>query len=175
FPLTLRVGIIPKHIYQGMAPAQIMASPYSGVRAFGTGPFKVGSINQLAITLDRNPYAAPQPYLDHLVVRTYPASDPQLAIRAVLSGAADLVGGIQPQEVDTLQGRTDLTVQEVRMFTSSFVSVNSDGVGKQFFGDARLRLALVQAIDRHKLVIEVLARRARADPNPDPTAHCAYR
>src|SRR5207302_1715369 len=87
FPLTLRVGIIPKHIFAGMAPAQIAASPYSGVRAFGTGPFKVGSINQLAITLDRNPYAATQPYLDHLVLRTYPATDPQLAIRAVLSGA----------------------------------------------------------------------------------------
>jgi peptide/nickel transport system substrate-binding protein len=75
FPLSLRIGIIPKHIFSGMAPAQIMASPYSGIKAFGTGPFKVGSINQLAITLDRNPNAAPQPYLDHLVLRTYPASD----------------------------------------------------------------------------------------------------
>ena len=92
----------------------------------------------------------------------------------MLTGAADLVGGIQPQEVDTLQGRTDLTVQEVRMFTSSFVSFNSDGVGKQFFGDARVRLALVQAIDRQKLVNEVLAGRADADPNPIPTADWAY-
>src|SRR5206468_6789261 len=157
FPLTLRVGIIPKHIFKGMAPDQIASSPYSGLRAFGTGPFKVGSISPLAITLDRNPYAAPQPYLDHLVLRTYPANDPQSAIRAVLTGAADLVGGIQPQEVDTLQGRTDLTVQEVRMFTSSFVSFNPEGDGKQFFGDARVRLALVQAIDRQKLVNEVLA------------------
>ena len=174
FPLTLRVGIIPKHIYQGMAPAQILASPYSGVRAFGTGPFKVGSINQLAITLDRNPYAAPQPYLDHLVLRTYPASDPQLAIRAVLSGAADLVGGIQPQEVDALQGRTDLTVHETRMFTNSFVAFNSDGDGKAYFGDPKVRLALVQAIDRQKLITDVLAGRADPDPNPIPTANWAY-
>ena len=57
FPLSLRVGIVPKHIFAGMAPEQIQTSPYSGLRAFGTGPFKVGSINQLAITLDRNPYA----------------------------------------------------------------------------------------------------------------------
>src|SRR5437870_3180228 len=96
FPLTLRVGIIPKHIYAGMAPAQIASSPYSGVRAFGTGPFKVGSINQLAITLDRNPNPQPQPYPDHLVLRTHPATDPQLAIRAVLPRAADLAGGAQP-------------------------------------------------------------------------------
>jgi len=174
FPLTLRVGIIPRHIYTGMAPAQISSSPFSGVRAFGTGPFKVGSINQLAITLDRNPNAVPQPYLDHLVLRTYPATDPQLAIRAVLTGAADLVGGIQPQEVDTLLGRNGLTVLEARMFTNSFVSFNSDGDGKSFFGDPKVRLALVQAVDRQKIVSEVLAGRADADPNPIPTAGWAY-
>ena len=57
FPLALRVGIIAKHIFAGMAPAQIAASPFSGVRALGTGPFKVGSLSSLAITLDRNPFA----------------------------------------------------------------------------------------------------------------------
>jgi len=174
FPLSLRVGIVPKHIFAGMAPEQIQASPYSGLRAFGTGPFKVGSINQLAITLDRNPFASPEPYLDHLVLRTYPATDPQVAIRAVLSGAADLVGGIQPQEVDTLLARNDLTVQEGRMFTNSFVSFNSDGDGKQFFSDPKVRLALVQAIDRQKIVSDVFSGRADADANPIPVADWAY-
>ncbi|HKW73466.1 MAG TPA: peptide ABC transporter substrate-binding protein [Candidatus Dormibacteraeota bacterium] len=174
FPLTLRIGIIPKHIYQGMAPAQISASQYSAVRAFGTGPFRVGAINQLAITLDRNQYAVPSPYLDHLVLRTYPATDPQLAIRAVLSGAADLVGGIQPREVETLQGRTDLLVQESRMFTNSFVTFNGEGDSKTFFGDPKVRVALVQAIDRQKLISNVFAGRADADPNPIPTAGWAY-
>ncbi len=174
FPLSLRVGIIPQHLFRAMAPEQIASSPYSAVRAVGTGPFKVGSISPLAITLDRNPYAVPQPYLDHLVLRTYPATDPQSAIRAVLTGAADLVGGIQPQEVDTLRGRNDLTVQEVRMFTNSFVTFNPEGDGKQFFSDPKVRLALVQAIDRQKIVNEVLSGRADADPNPIPTADWAY-
>ncbi|HEV2141028.1 MAG TPA: peptide ABC transporter substrate-binding protein [Candidatus Dormibacteraeota bacterium] len=174
FPLSLRIGIIPKHIFSGMAPSQIMASPHSGIQAFGTGPFKVGSINQLAITLDRNPYASPQPYLDHLVLRTYPATDPQSAIRAVLTGAADLVGGIQPQEVDTLISRQGLTVQEARMFTNAFVTFNADGDGKQFFSDPSVRLALVQAVDRQRVVSDVFAGRADADPNPIPTADWAY-
>jgi peptide/nickel transport system substrate-binding protein len=174
FPLSLRVGIIPKHIFSGMAPQQIEDSPYSAVRAMGTGPFKVASINNLAITLDRNPNAVPQPYLDHLVLRIYPATDPQQAIRAVLSGAADLVGGIQPQEVDTLSSRTDLSVKEVRMFTNSFVSFDAEGDGKPYFGDPKVRLALVQAIDRQRVVTEVLAGRADVDANPLPTADWAY-
>lgn len=174
FPLALRIGIIPKHIFAGMAPAQIADSPYSGVRAFGTGPFKVAAINQLAITLDRNPFADPQPYLDHLVMRTYSASDPQMAVRALLSGAADLAGGLEPQEVDTLQGRTDLAIQETRMFTNAFASFNPEGDGKRFFSDPKVRIALGQAIDRQRIVNEVLAGRADPDPTPVPTADWAY-
>ncbi|HYL07683.1 MAG TPA: ABC transporter substrate-binding protein, partial [Candidatus Udaeobacter sp.] len=174
FPLALRIGIIPKHVFAGMAPAQIRDSPYSGVRAFGTGPFKVASITQLAITLDRNPFANPQPYLDHLVLRTYPATDPQMAIQAVLSGAADLVGGLEPQEVDALQGRTDMAIQESRLFTNTFASFNPQGDGRLFFGDATVRLALTQAVDRERVISDALAGRGDADATPIPTAGWAY-
>jgi peptide/nickel transport system substrate-binding protein len=174
FPLALRIGIIAKHTFNGMAPAQIAASPFSGVRAFGTGPFKVAAINNLAISLDRNPNADPQPYLDHLVLRTYAASDPQLAIRAVLTGAADLVGGLEPQEVDLLRARNDLVVRDARMFTNSFVSFNPEGDGKPFFYDAAVRQALAQAVDRQRIINEVLAGKADPDATPIPTANWAY-
>lgn len=175
FPLALRIGIIAKHLFDGMAPAQIMASQYSGIRALGTGPFKVAGINSLAITLDRNTYADPQPYLDHMIFRTYPVSDPQMAIRAVLQGAADLVGGLEPQEVLALQGRTDVVVQNARTFTNAFVSFNAEGASsKVFFGDEKVRLALTQAIDRQRVVTEVVAGRGDPDPSPIPTGNWAY-
>jgi peptide/nickel transport system substrate-binding protein len=175
FPLALRIGIIAKHIFGGMAPAQIAASPYSGVRAFGTGPFKVGALSDLAITLDRNPYADPQPYLDHLVLRTYPATDPQSAIRAVGQGVADLVGGLEPQEVDALQAiASNVSVVDARMFTNTFVSFNPAGDGKQFFSDAQVRLALSQAVDRQRIVTEVLSGKADPDPGPIPVGDWAF-
>jgi len=174
FPLALRIGIIAKHLFVGMAPAQIVSSPFSGVRALGTGPFKVAGINALAITLDRNPYADPKPYLDHLILRTYPVSDPQTAIRAVLQGAADLVGGLQPQEVLALQGRTDVNVMTVKTFTNSFMTFNPAGIGKAFFSDNKVRLALTQAIDRQRVLTEVLAGRGDSDPSPIPTGDWAY-
>jgi peptide/nickel transport system substrate-binding protein len=172
FPLALRMGIIAKHVFAGMAPAQIAASPFSSVQAIGTGPFKVAAISSLAINLDRNPYADPQPYLDHLVMRTYSA--PQAAIRAVLSGAADLVGGLEPEEVATLQGRTDVSVQEVRTFIDAFVSFNAGGDGTPYFADPRVRRALVQAVDRQRIINDVLAGRGDPDPSPIPTADWAF-
>jgi peptide/nickel transport system substrate-binding protein len=175
FPLALRIGIIAKHVFAGMAPAQIAASPYSGVQAFGTGPFKVGALSQLAITLDRNPYANPQPYLDHLVLRTYPATDPQSAIRAVGQGVADLVGGLEPQEVDALQAiASNVSVVDARMFTNTFVSFNPAGDGKQFFSDVSVRLALSQAVDRQRIVTEVLAGKADPDSSPIPVGDWAF-
>ena len=174
FPLALRIGIIAKHLFAGMAPPQIAESPFSGIRAIGTGPFKVAGINSLAITLDRNPYADPQPYLDHLIMRTYPVSDPQMAIRAVLSGAADLVGGLEPQEVLALQGRTDVTVQDVRTFTNTFITFNPTGSSKAMFGDVKVRLALTQAVDRQRVLTEVLSGRGDPDPSPIPTGDWAY-
>ena len=175
FPLALRIGIIAKHIFAGMAPAQIVASPYSGVQALGTGPFKVGALSQLAITLDRNPYANPQPYLDHLVLRTYPATDPQSAIRAVGQGVADLVGGLEPQEVDALQAiASNVSVVDSRMFTNSFVSYSPTGDGKQFFGDVNVRLALSQAVDRQRIVTEVLTGKADPDSSPIPVGDWAF-
>jgi peptide/nickel transport system substrate-binding protein len=177
FPLALRIGIIAKHLFNGMSPPQIAASQFSGVGAIGTGPFKVSAISPLAVTLIRNSFAEPQPYLDHLIFRTYssnPATDPQAAIDGVVHGVADLVGGLEPQEVGTLLRRSDMTVQDVRTFTDAFVSMNVEGAGKPFFSDVRVRRALTQAIDRQKIINDVIAGRGDPDPGPIPTADWAY-
>ena len=174
FPLALRIGIIAKHLFQGMAPPQIAASAYSGTRALGTGPFMVASIDSHGITLDRNPYATPKPYLDHLIFRTYPANNPQAAILAVRSGAADLVGGLEPEELNALQTATDVTVMDARTYTNAFVSMNADGDGKAYFGDVAVRRALVQAVNRESVISDVLGGRGEVDPTPIPAGDWAF-
>ena len=174
FPLALRIGIIAKHLFDGLAPPQIEASPASGIRAIGTGPFKVASIDSSAITLDRNPYANPQPYLDHLVMRTFPADNPQAAILAVRSGMADLVGGLEPEELNALQGSAQTTVLDAGTYTDAFVAMNADGIGEPFFSDVKVRQALVQSIDRSALINEVLSGRADVDPSPIPSGDWAF-
>ena len=194
FPLALRIGIIAKHLFGGMAPAQISTSPYSGVRAMGTGPFKVTAINSFAINMDRNPNAVPQPYLDHLVLRTYPANDPQSAIRAVGQGVADLVGGLQPQEVDALKGRSDISVLEsgAKLRSKNKVPfkvelVAADSFPNRQVADAVARQLLeigvhvdVKAVPASKLVQDYLLGRryqmalASFDVGPDPDQYSLW-
>ena len=174
FPLVLRTGIIAKHLFDGLAPAQIATSPYSSIKAIGTGPFKVAAIDSRAITLDRNPFAAPQPYLDHLVMRTYPANNPQSAILAVQSGNADLVGGIDPQELTTLENIANVSILDARTYTNAFVTMNVEGDGKTFFSDVKVRQALVQGVDRAAVIRDVLGGHGEADPTPIPAGDWAY-
>ena len=174
FPLALRIGIIAKHVFDGLAPQQIEQSQYSGIKAVGTGPFMVASIDSRAITLDRNPYASPAPWLDHLVMRTYPANNPQAAILAVRSGVADLVGGLEPEELNALQNATNTTIIDSQTYTNAFVTMNADGAGKQYFSDVKVRQALVQAIDRSAVINQVLNGRADVDPTPIPAGDWAF-
>jgi peptide/nickel transport system substrate-binding protein len=92
----------------------------------------------------------------------------------VLSGAADLVGGLEPEEVATLQGRTDVSVQDMRTFINAFVSFNMGGSGTQFFADPKVRRALVQGVDRQRIINDVLGGKGDPDPSPIPTADWAF-
>jgi len=172
FPLALRIGIIAKHVFDGLAPQQIES--YPNIKAVGTGPFKIASIDSRAITLDRNPFANPQPWLDHLVMRTYPANDPQAAILAVRSGLADLVGGLEPEELSTLQNASQTTIIDAQTYTSAFVTMNPDGAGKPYFSNVKVRQAIVQAIDRSAVINEVLSGRGDVDPTPIPAGDWAF-
>jgi peptide/nickel transport system substrate-binding protein len=174
FPLALRIGIIAKHLFDGLSPDQIEASPYSGIHAIGTGPFQVAAIDSRAITLDRNPNATPQPYLDHLIMRTYPANNPQAAILAVQSGAADLVGGIDPKELTTLQNTANVGILDARTYTNAFITMNAEGDGKTFFSDVKVRQALVQGVDRQAVISDVLGGHGEVDPTPIPAGDWAF-
>lgn len=174
FPLALRLGILPRHLFQGVAIANLTRSPRSGARAIGTGPFQVGSISsdRHVVTLDRNPYANPRPYLDHFVFHSYPT--PADAIDAVSRGEADTVGDLLPQGVSALAKRPDLTLMRIRTFNFVAVLFNLTPDLSVFFNPPAVRQALNQAIDRKRIVTDVLESHADAAPGPIPPTDWAY-
>jgi peptide/nickel transport system substrate-binding protein len=169
---SLRVGIIPQHLFPGDVAA-IPSSPYSGAKAIGTGPFMVESISgdRAVVTLRRNPFATPSPHLDRMVFRGY--SSLQDAVAAVAGGVADAVGGLlSPGEAKLLE-RPDVVLHDLPSF--SFTSVFLDLDPKHpFFSNPAVRRALNQAIDRRALVRDVL--RGLGDPQATslPPSDWAY-
>jgi peptide/nickel transport system substrate-binding protein len=174
FPLALRQGIVARHAFSGVAVSGMTRSPRSGSRAIGTGPFMVGSISadRHVVTLDRNPYANPSPYLDHFVFRSYPSLGD--AVDAVSRGEADSTGDLLPQGLSELSRRPDLNVMQFRTFNFAAVLFNLTPDLSVYFNPPAVRQALNQAIDRKKIVQDVLEGHADPAPGPIPPTDWAY-
>jgi peptide/nickel transport system substrate-binding protein len=174
FPLALRQGIVPRHLFQGVPIANMTRSPRSGPRAVGTGPFQASSISadRHEVALDRNPYANPRPNLDHFVFRSYAtAAD---AMDAVSRGEADTFGDLQPQGASALAKRTGVNVMQIATFNFTAVYFNLTPDLAVFFEPPAVRQALTQAIDRKRIVNDVLEGHADPASGPIPPSDWAY-
>ncbi len=173
FPLALRQGIIAKHLFDKVGTADMAASPHSGAKAMGTGPFMAGSISadRHVVTLDQNPYASPRPHLDHVVFRAYPSLAD--AVDAVSRGEADAAGELQ-LPVSSMAGRQDLTLMQLRTFNFTAVFFNLTPDSAAYFQPPAVRQALNQAIDRKRIVRDVLEGQADPMSGPIPPSDWAY-
>ena len=174
FPLDLRQGILPRHLFQNVPIADMPRSARSGARAIGTGPFQVGSISddRHVVTLDRNPYANPRPYLDHFVFHSYPT--PADAMDAVSRGEADTFGDLLPQGVSALARQPDLDLMQIRTFNFVAVFFNLTPDLAVYFDPPTVRQALTQAIDRQRIVDTVLGGNAEPATGPIPPTDWAF-
>lgn len=175
FPLALRQGIIPQHVFANVPLGQMASDPHSNGAAFGTGPFRVRSIgaDRRTITLERNPQARQRPHLDRFVFKVYGGLPD--ALRAAGQGSVDTFGALQPPGIPTIEQTPNLAVQEHRTFTTAGVFFGLTNANATYFGDASVRLALVRAVDRQALVSGTLQGYGEAAPGPIPPGSWAYR
>ena len=117
--------------------------------AVGTGPFKfVEWMKDDRITLARNDdYWGDKAYLDKVVIR--PVPDAEARAIALESGDAQLVSGLNPEQVARLQGNTKLLVIQKPTTRNQFVGMASL---KKPWSDVRVRQALNHAIDKESIV-----------------------
>jgi peptide/nickel transport system substrate-binding protein len=174
FPLALRTGVLPQHVFADLPASEISSDPHSAAQAVGTGPFVPESMTPdgKVVTLKRNPHARPQPKLDHFIFRTYPTLGDALA--AVSNGEADTVGGVQPPQLELIARRPDLRVLETKSFSVAAVLINLSPDQAVYFNPPGVRQALNEAVDREKIVESVLHGHADVGAGPIPPSEWAY-
>ncbi len=172
FPLSLRIGIMPQHLFPG-GVGSFPVNPHSGAQALGTGPFQVESISsdRSLVILKRNPRAVPAPKLDRFIFKGYGTLVD--AAQAVARGEADAVGGPDPTALAPVLHLKGTAVNEIRTFSFASVFLNIAG-DPALFGSPAVRRALTQAIDRQKVIDEVLGGRADPQLGPLPPSDWAY-
>jgi peptide/nickel transport system substrate-binding protein len=160
-------AILPKHIY---ANTDILQNPANRMPV-GMGPYRLVKYDQgRALTFERNPYfwQAGKPYLDGLVMAVIP--DTQQQVNALLRGEIDFMKlpYTQVARVKEAGARTGkVMARQVEISAPERASLDLNTT-KPPFNDARVRQAMLIAMDRTRIVSDAYFGLAQLAGNAIP-------
>ncbi len=172
FPTYLTLPIVPEHVLEGTLSSDLPRSSFS-VHPVGSGPYQVerADLRTGAIELVRFAgYQRPQPIFERMTIRLFGSAEE--ALSAFREGELD---ALEPIPWKALQDG-QLLGKHARIYTPSlagFTAIFLNGQA-QFFTDVRVRQALSLAIDRARLIRDVLGGQAELGNGPIPPASWAY-
>ena len=120
----------------------------------GTGPFKIKEFNPgVNYLLERNDdyWGNDGPWLDE--IEYISLGDPTARLNALLSGEIQVLGGLDPTAAELIERRDDVEVLTVKSTAQINLAMYMDQPPTQ---DPDLRLALKYALDRERIVENVL-------------------
>ncbi len=177
---------LPRHQLEGRSPAALLQADEIRRYPLGWGPFVVGEwVPGDHITLSRNSHyfraAEGLPYLDHVVFK-FTSGAPELVVR-LISGECDI--GTQDAGLEPFM---PLLVQAEQHGLLKVVSATSNGWEHidfgivpvpeyrraDFFGDVRVRQAIVQCLDRQAIIDEITYGRSVVPDSYLPPEHPLY-
>lgn len=179
--------LLPAHLLASLPVAGLADAPFSS-RPIGNGPFALSDLTADSATLvpvlgPFDPGTGPLPLVDAgvpppigpqlagLELRFY--SGPDEAAAAYRAGEVDAVSGLPPAAAAALAAEpaTRRIAYPGTTLTGVFLNLRP-GAGP--FGDARVRTALLAAIDRGRLVTDLLAGSGQVASTPIPPSSWAY-
>lgn len=171
FPLfmdTLNIGILPKHLWKNLNEDQISLSDYN-IHAVGSGPYKITKVTtdsgipttfQMA---SHKKYTLGKPYIDTLTLYTY--QNEKYLLKALEDREITRIHGIAPNKIKSL-GITKESIKTSllpRTFTLFFNPNKAESLS-----DKNVRQALQMAINKEKIVTEVLYQYGKVINDPYP-------
>lgn len=169
-------ALLPAHRLAAVPYPALARDPFDQ-RPVGTGPFKFGTAEGKDITLLANldfyrtrPDRA-RPYLDKLVLRSYP--DTSAALMALARGELDGVSGIASADAERARGLRTVAIYSypTNDFSALFLDVRPE---KAVFRDRAVRQAMATAIDRGRVLELAIDGRGRVADSFVPPGSWAY-
>jgi peptide/nickel transport system substrate-binding protein len=130
----------------------------------GTGPFRLLSAERGHVELEAFPdYWGGRPRLRRVEFRRM--ADGEALTRGLLSGEVDVSSAIEQGRVAELRTRPEITLDSQTGLNLGYLALNDE---KFPFYDPRVRLALARAVDRARIVAEVLDGHGTPADSPLP-------
>ncbi len=171
FEENLTMGILPKHIWQGVSPEAFDVST-NNRQPVGSGPYKIKSAKQNADGLYENyelipfeQYALGAPFIEKITLSFF--TNEQDAINAYLQGDIDTLGGISPSLADRIIKNNDaphIIKNSLPRVFGVFFNQNIEPV----LINKEVRKALNESIDRDAMIAEILKGYGEEANSPIP-------
>ena len=155
------VYIVPEKVwapYDGKPLREIRA--VKNTPSIGSGPFTLTDWNPgQGFTMERNEHFwGPEPEIDRIEFRLY--SNQEAMIQALRNGEVDVVDGLKPQLVSSIEGIDDVTVQRVVSDWWLNLAFNFGGQGPEAdplpaLHDLTVRQAITMSIDKDAIAEKV--------------------
>lgn len=169
------LGILPKHLWIDVGAGDFTFSELN-TDGVGSGPYKISKIKKSGSGVPTyydlvpfNDFALGSPYIERLRVRFYPNIDD--LVRAFDRGKIDSMGAIRPETAVSIEESGDAIekIELPRVF-GIFFNQNEAGV----FTNKEVRKALDIALDKEKIVKEILFDYGVAIDHPIPPGSLGY-
>jgi peptide/nickel transport system substrate-binding protein len=167
------IGILPKHMLRDVPARDLLIHPFN-THPIGTGPLLLESMSAEQALLVPNPYyVSPkgrnvrreQPYLAGIEFRFY--STYEQLLTAYQAGEIQGISYVPSYLFPEAAALTSLNLYSARLSGYQIVYLNlQDSEGSPFFQDARVRRALLLALDRQALIDEALNGQGIAASGP---------
>ena len=150
-------SILPRHILESVKPSELARAPYWTQNRVGTGPFKWAKYvpDQYVEVARNDDYFLGPPKADRIIYRIF--ADIPSILNALAAGEVDVMsyegGGVPVSDIERLQKVPALNVlPNVDAGLPTYLQFN---FAQPFLQDARVRQAMVYAIDREKIIATV--------------------
>lgn len=178
----LRIGIVPAHVLQGVAVADIAAHPFN-LAPIGTGPYQLETLTASGGRIDgvqlrvapvyrQRPEGQTGYALDRVIFRTYATAED--ALDAFRQGEVNSIGMIPAALQADARSIPGLSLYTGIKPHVGVLIYNWERDTVRFVRNARARLALAHAVDRDELVTQHLADRAIPADSPLLPTSWAY-
>jgi peptide/nickel transport system substrate-binding protein len=157
FMNSLAIGILPKHLWQGLSSDQI---PFSdkNIDPVGSGPYEVRAVAHTGggipseVVLKANPdYALGRPYIATIRMKFY--QNERALATALEGGEVESASNLTPTSAKELEGKATLLSAPLTRIFGIFFNQNEN----ELLASREIRKALALAIDKGSIIDEVLA------------------
>ena len=174
----LSFGVLPKHLLGSIPPEQMPNADFN-IQPVGSGPYKFdhliidnnGQITGVVLTVSTNYYGT-LPYIEQVVFRYYPTS--AAALDAYRQGEVLSVSRIAADVLNSALEEPNLSFYTSLQPQMSFVLFNLKNPETAFLQNAKVRRALMLALNRPYIVNSLLQGQAVVSNGPILPGSWAY-